>query len=58
MVNFNVTMFNTLNSMGYLSINDKLIYMNNIIFDRTVTKLFTILKKGFLPNLNPTSFIH
>ena len=31
--------------------------MNNAIFNETVTKLFNILKKCFLPNLNSTSYI-
>ena len=31
--------------------------MNNVIFNKTVTKLFNILKKCFLPNMNPTSYL-
>ena len=28
--------------------------MNNVIFNKAFAKLFTLLKKMFLPNLNPT----
>ena len=31
--------------------------MNNAIFNKTVTKLFAMLKKCFLPNLNTRSYL-
>ena len=31
--------------------------MNNAIFNKTVTKLFAMLKKCFLPNLNVRSYL-
>ena len=31
--------------------------MNNAISNKTVTKLLTILKKLFLPNLNPKNYL-
>ena len=34
-----------------------LYHINNAIFKKTVTKLFTILKNAFLPNLNPISYL-
>ena len=30
-------------------------YVNNVIFNKTVTKIVTILTKCFFPYLNPTS---
>ena len=33
-------------------------HINNAIFNNTVTKLFTILKKCFLSNMNPTSYLN
>ena len=30
-------------------------YVNNVIFNKTVTKIVTILTKRFFPYLNPTS---
>ena len=63
MVKFNVTFF--FNVMVFLFVclfvcffvNLKYIHKPNAIFDKVVTKLFTILKKFFFPYLNPTSYL-
>ena len=32
-------------------------YVNNVIFNKTVTKIVTTLTKCFFPYLNPTSYL-
>ena len=44
MVKFNLSVFNRLKT--------------NVILNKTVTKLFTILTKCFFPYLNPTSYLN
>ena len=53
MVNFNVAIFNRLKIMGFF-INKRYDHTNDIIFNKTFTKLFIILKKSFLQILNGT----
>ena len=56
MVKFNVSISNSLQIMGFI-VNSKYIHKNNVISNKTVTKLFTILTKCFFPYLNPTSYL-
>ena len=56
MVKFNVSVLNRLKIMGFF-VNTKYIHKNNVIFNKTVTKLVTILTKCFFPYLNPTSYL-
>ena len=58
MVKFNVSILNRLKVMGFFVVNTKYIHKHNIIFNKTVTKLVTILTKIFLPYLNPTSYLN
>ena len=56
MVNFNVSILNRLKLMSFF-VNLKYIYEHNVIFNKTVTKLVTILTKCFSPYLNPTCYL-
>ena len=56
MVKFNVSISNRLKIMDFF-VNTKYIHKNNVISNKTVTKLFTILTKSFFPYLNPTSYL-
>ena len=55
MVKFNESILNRL-KMG-LFVNAKYIHKHDVILNKTVTKLFTILTKCFFPYLNPTSYL-
>ena len=55
MVKFNESILNRL-KMG-LFVNAKYIHKHDVILNKTVTKLFTILIKCFFPYLNPTSYL-
>ena len=54
MVKFHVSILNKL-KMFFLQMQS--IYINNVIFNKTVTKLVTVLANYFLPYLNPTSYL-
>ena len=54
MVKFNVSILNRLKIMGFF-LNTEYIHKHNVIFNKTVTKLVTILTKYFFLYLNPTS---
>ena len=56
MVKFNVSISNSLEIMGFF-VNSKYIHKSNVISNKTVTKLFTILTKCFSSYLNPTSYL-
>ena len=56
MVKFDVSILNRLKIIGFF-VNAKYIHKCNVILNKTVTKLFTILKKYFFPYLNPTSYL-
>ena len=56
MVKFNVSTLSRLKIMGFF-VNSKCLHNPNVIFNKTVTKLVTILKKSFFPYLNPTSYL-
>ena len=46
------------NQMTYFPVNTKYMHKHNVIFNKTVTKLVTILTKCFFPYLNPTSYLN
>ena len=54
MVKFNVSILIRLKIMGFF-VNTKKIHKHNVIFNKTITKIVTILAKCFLPYLNPSS---
>ena len=56
MLKFNVSILNRLKIMGFF-VNTKYIHKNNVILNKTVTKLVTILANYFFPYLNPTSYL-
>ena len=56
MVKFNVSILNRLKIMGFF-LNTEYIHKHNVIFNKTVTKLVTILTKYFFLYLNPTSYL-
>ena len=52
----NATKYTALNQ--YVRYDGVLVYkINGAIYLKTVTKLFTILKKRFLPNLKPATYL-
>ena len=55
-VKFNVSILKRLKIMFFLNI--KYIHKCNVILNKTVTKLVTILTKRFFPYLNPTSYLN
>ena len=55
MVKFDVSILDRLKIMGFF-VNTKYIHKNNVIFNKTVTELVTILTKCFFPYLNPASY--
>ena len=55
MVKFDVSILNRLKIMFF--VNAKYINKHNVILNKTVTKLVTILTKCFFPYLNPTSYL-
>ena len=55
MVKFNVSILNRFKIMGFF-VNAKYIHKHNVISNKTVTKLFTILTKSFFPYLNLTGY--
>ena len=57
MVNINVSILNRLKIMCFFFANSKCIHKHNVIFNKTTTKLVTILTKYFFPYLNPTSYL-
>ena len=58
MVKFNVSNLNMLKIfLFFLQIQSVYIHKPNIIFNKTVTKLVTILIKCFFPYLNTTSYL-
>ena len=59
MVKFNVSILNRLKIMGFFcKYKTKYIHKHDVIFNKTVTKLVTILIKCFFPYLNPTSYLN
>ena len=56
MVKFNVAILKRLRIMVFL-VNIKYIHKYNVILNKTVTKLVTILTKCFFSYLNPTSYL-
>ena len=56
MVKFNVSILNRLEITSFF-VNAKYIHKYNVILNKTVTKIFTILTKYFFPYLNPTSYL-
>ena len=56
MVKFNASMLNRFKIMFFF-VNTKQMHKQNVIFNKTVTKIVTILTKCFLPYLNPTSYL-
>ena len=56
-VKFNVSILNRLKIMGFF-VNAKYIHKSDVILNKIVTKLFTILTKCFSPYLNPTSYLN
>ena len=60
MVKFNGSVLNRLKIMCgfFLFVSTKKIYKHNDIFDKIVTKLFTLLTKCFFPYLNLTSYLN
>ena len=56
MVKFNGSMLNRLKIMFFF-VNTEQMHKHNVIFNKTVTKIVTILTKCFLPYLNPTSYL-
>ena len=56
-VKFNVSILNRLKNNGFF-INRKYIHKHNVIFNKTATKLATILTKCFFLHLNPTSYLN
>ena len=57
LVKFNVSILNRLKIMVFFA-NSKCIHKPDVIFNKTVTKLVTILAKSFFPYLNPTSYLN
>ena len=59
-VQFNVSILNRLKCCFFLVLffcaNSKCINKHNVIFNKTATKLVTVLTKCFFPYLNPTSY--
>ena len=55
-VKFNVSILNRLKIMVFF-VKTKCIHKHNVIFNKTILKLVTILTKYFFPHLNPTSYI-
>ena len=52
----NATKYSVLHQ--YVQYDGVLVYkIHRTIYNKTVTKLFTILKKCFLPNLNPATYL-
>ena len=57
MVKFNVSVLNRLKTMGFLQIQSK--YKNIMsFFNKTVTKIATILTKCFFPYLTTASYLN
>lgn len=56
LVKFNITTFQWPKNNGVF-INKMLVHINKCILNKTVTKLFTIFNKCFLPILNPASYL-
>ena len=57
MLKFNVLILNRLKIMVFF-VNTKYIEKHNVIFNKTVTKLITILTKCFFSYLNPTNYLN
>ena len=53
---FNTSILNRLTIMFFF-VNSKCMRKPDVIFNKTVTKLVTILTKCFFPYLNPTSYL-
>ena len=53
---FNVSVLNRFKITGFF-VNANYIRKYNVIWNKTVTKIFTILTKCFSPYLNPTSYL-
>ena len=56
MVKFNVSILNKLKAMGFF-VNTEYAHKYNVIFNKTMTKLVSILTKCFFPYLNPTIYL-
>ena len=56
-VKFNVLILNRLKVMVFV-VNTEYILKCNVIFNKTVTKLVSILTKCSFPYLNPTSYLN
>ena len=56
MVKFNVSILNRFEITSFF-VNAKYIHKYNVILNKTVTKIFTILTKYFFPYLNPASYL-
>ena len=56
MVKFNISILNRLKIMGFF-VNTRYIHKQNVIFNKTVAKLATILTKNFFSYLNPESYL-
>ena len=57
MVKFNVSVLNRL-KITFFFLIIKHIHEHNVSFNKTLTKLVTILTKCFFPYLNPTSYLN
>ena len=57
MVKFNVSILNRLKIIVFF-VNKKQMHKHNVIFNKALTKIVTILTKCFFPYLNPTSYLN
>ena len=57
MVKFNVSILHRFKIIG-LFVNAKYIHNYNVILNKTVTELFTILTNFFFPYLHPASYLN
>ena len=56
MVKFNVLILSRLKIMGFF-VNTKPMHKHNVIFNKTITKIVTVLTKCFFLYLNSTSYL-